>query len=234
MKTKISEKEEAVLGAAQAALAVIKGKPDAVLALSAGEDELAVYRTLSRLARKEGVSLKKLRLFAACELEGLADGDARSARLRLRDSLFADSADESPLVAAPDSTDCAGYDRAIAEAGGLDLAILGLGANSRVAFNEPATQYDTYTHVQKLTKTTRTALAPLFGSEEEAPARGVTLGFQNLCAAREILVIACGEEKKRAVFHMLYGRDDSIYPAAFLQLPANVTLFADALAAADL
>jgi UPF0042 nucleotide-binding protein len=60
--------------------------------------------------------------------------------------------------------------------------------------------------------------------------KGLTLGkLQN-----RLFALLCGEEKKRAVFHMLYGRDDSIYPAAFLQLPANVTLFADALAAADL
>lgn len=231
MKTSILAREDCVLAAAEKALAIIEEKPTAVVTLSAGEDELTLLRKLAELADERGVSLAGLRLFAACELEGLADGDPRSVVSRLGSSLFGDS---RAAILAPDGANCADYDRAIDAAGGIDLAILGLGENARVAFNEPATQFDTYTHVQKLTKTTRTALAPAFGGEEAAPERGVTLGFQNLCAAREILVIALGDEKKRAVFHMLYGRDDSIYPAAFLQLPLNVTLFADQEAAADL
>ena len=60
------------------------------------------------------------------------------------------------------------------------------------------------------------------------------MGFSQLCFAREILVIALGEKKSAAVFHMLYGRDDSVYPAAFLQLPPNVTVWADEAAAARL
>ena len=60
------------------------------------------------------------------------------------------------------------------------------------------------------------------------------MGFQQLCFARDIFVIALGGEKSAAVFHMLYGRDDSVYPAAFLQLPPNVTVWADEAAAARL
>ena len=232
MKTSILAREDCILAAAEKTLAIIEKKPEAVVARSAGEDELALLRKLARLADERGVSLAGLRLFAACELEGLKRGDPRSAAFRIAESLFGDKA--AAAVASPDGARCADYDRAIASAGGIDLAILGLGANARVAFNEPATPYDSHTHVQKLTKTTRAALAPVFGGEEAVPERGVTLGFQELCAARKILVIALGEEKKRAVYHLLYGRDDSVYPAAFLQLPRNVSVFADHQAAADL
>lgn len=234
MKTIVCSREEAIRAAAQKALSLIEGKPEAVLALSAGEDELELYRALVRLSAERGISLSGLRLFAACELEGLEKDAPQSVYARLKTCFVEEGGASEARLFAPDGADCASYDRALAEAGGVDLAILGLGVNARVAFNEPATQYDTYTHVQKLTKTTRASLSPAFGAGEELPERGVTLGFQNLCAAREILVIALGEEKRRAVFHMLYGRDDSIYPAAFLQLPLHVSLFADESAAADL
>ena len=85
-----------------------------------------------------------------------------------------------------------------------------------------------------MTDKTKRELAPLFGGEDKVPPRGVTMGFQQLCFAREILVVALGAEKSAAVFHMLYGRDDSVYPAAFLQLPPNVTVWADPAAAKQL
>ena len=112
--------------------------------------------------------------------------------------------------------------------------MLGLGDNARVGFNEPATPFDSGTHVQKLTRKTRAELAPRFGGEENVPVRGVTQGFRTLCYARDIVVIAHGAEKATALYRTLYGRDDSVYPAAFLQLPPNVTVYADEEASAQL
>ena len=112
--------------------------------------------------------------------------------------------------------------------------MLGLGDNARIGFNEPATPFDSGTHLQKLTRKTRAELASLFGGEENVPARGVTQGFRTLCFARDIVVIAHGEEKATALYRMLYGRNDSVYPAAFLQLPASVTVYADEEASAKL
>ena len=234
MKTIVVPTEDCVRAAAERLVSLIENKKDASVALGAGDDELCVLRCAAHLAKERGVSLRGLRAFAACEFADIAPGDPDSARERIRTAFFAGTDAREDRLFAPDASAPAAYDALIERAGGIDLAILGLGANARVAFNEPATPYDSHTHVQKLTKTTRAALAPVFGGEEAVPERGVTLGFQELCAARKILVIALGEEKKRAVYHLLYGRDDSVYPAAFLQLPRNVSVFADHQAAADL
>ena len=228
MKTITASQAEARQKAAEKLLCAIEAKADAVLAISAGEDELAVLRAAVSLADERGVRLDRLRVFSACEFAGLDGSDSRSLSARLRRLLPAAE------LLVPDAADCAAYDRAVEAFGGLDLALLGLGVNARVAFNEPATPYASLTHVQKLTRKTREEFSPLFGSEESVPPYGVTLGFGNLCAAREIVVAAFGAKKSRAVFHMLYARDDSVYPAAFLQLPPNVTLCADEAASADL
>ena len=192
-----------------------------------------MLRSLAAMAGEKGVSLVSLRLFAACEFEAPAPDSGASVKNRLLGALR-ESDFRAEQLSVPSAEDCEAYDERIAEAGGLDLALLGLGRNCCVAFNEPATPYASRCHVQKLTDKSRAELAPLFGGVEKVPERGVTLGFQELCAAREIVVIALGDEKAEAVFQTLYARDDSVWPGAFLQLPPNVTLYIDEAAGAKL
>lgn len=232
MKTVLCAAPEAVRAAAARLLEGIGSKENAVLACSAGDDELEVLRALAALAKERKLSLASLRVFAACEFEGLAPEDARSLRARIAAAL--EGGVRAEKLFAPSAEDCEGYDRTLEGSGGIDLALLGLGINCRVAFNEPATPFSSRCHVQKLTDKSRRELAPAFGGEEHVPARGVTLGFQSLCFARDIVVIALGEERSEAVFNALYGRDDSVCPGAFLQIPPNVTLYADYAAGAKL
>ena len=234
MKTIVSPTEDCVRAAAERLLSRIEEKPDASLALGAGEDELRVLRCAAALAKERGVPLRGVRVFAVCEFDGPEAAEPNSARRRLLRAFFTDTDADPEKLHIPHADEPAAYDALIKRAGGLDLALPGLGRNARVGFNEPATQFDSNTHVQRLTDKTKRELAPLFGGEDKVPPRGVTMGFQQLCFAREILVIALGAEKSAAVFHMLYGRDDSVYPAAFLQLPPNVTVWADEAAAARL
>ncbi len=234
MKTIVSATEDCIRAAAEQILSVLREKPNAALVLDAGDDVLCLLRRSAALAKEQAISLSGVRCFAVCEFEGLAPDDPTSVRSHLGEILFSafDAKEENFFV--PDAADPAVFDEQVHSAGGIDLAVLGLGENARVGFNEPATQFDTHTHVQKLTDRTRKELAPRFGGEDSVPQRGVTMGFRELCAAREIIVIALGEQKSKAVFHMLYGRDDSVYPAAFLQLPPNVTVYADSEAAKQL
>ena len=234
MKTVSSARADAVSAAAGHVLACIGKKSDAVIASGALDEELLVWDAVAAGAAARGIRLADVRFLAVCEFEGPARETKASVRGRLLAHLIerTDAREENLYV--PDAADPAAFDEKLTALGGLDLAVLGLGNNARVGFNEPATPFDTYTHCQKLTARTRAELAPLFGGEENVPLRGVTMGFQTLCRARDIIVIALGGEKATALYRMLYGRDDSIYPAAFLQLPANVTVYADEDASAKL
>ena len=234
MKTIVFPTEELLRSAAEQVLSVVERKKDAVIALGALEEELRLWRLVALLAKERAIPLGELRFFAACEFDGLVQGDRNSIESRLEDALFSASEAKRENLLLPRAAETEDYDEQIRRAGGIDLAVLGLGVNARVAFNEPATAFYTHTHVQRLTDRTKRELAPLFGGEEKVPPRGVTMGFCELCSARELIVIALGEEKSKAVFHMLYGRDDSVYPAAFLQLPPNVTVYADPPAASFL
>ena len=111
------------------------------------------------------------------------------------------------------------YEAAIAAAGGLDLAVLGLGDNAHFGFNEPATPYDSRTHRQKLTPATRRQLAEHFGSEEAVPAFAWTMGVKTLVEARQILVLAFGEEKAGPAFQMSMPGTTALYPRPFCSCP---------------
>ena len=229
MKTIITADSERIEGVFALLCQTLREKPDAVIALSAADDCLPIYEKLAQAALQGDVNLSHARFFAVAEFEGLSAEDPRACRSRLLNALPGVSG-----MVFLTSDNLESYDTQIAAAGGLDLVILGLGINARIGFNEPATPFDSRSHRQKLTPATRRELAALFGSEEHVPEHGLTMGIKTLVEAKKIVVTASGEGRAKAVFDMLYGRDDSAVPAAFLQLPPEVLVFLDKAAAIKL
>ena len=232
MKTIVRSREDCCREAAQQICRLLEKKPDAVLALAAGRTVAPLYEELTRLFDAGELSMKQARVFAVTEFEGVTE--EQSCRHMLEQALLSrtDLAPENCHFLSAETAER--YEDAIQAVGGLDLAVLGLGDNAHVGYNEPATPYDSRTHRQKLTDVTRRQLADQFGGEERVPAYAWTMGIKTLVFAREILVLAYGGEKTEAVFQMLYARDDSVIPAAFLQLPPEVLVFVDPEAAKKL
>ena len=112
--------------------------------------------------------------------------------------------------------------------------MIGIGHNGHIGYNEPGTPFDSLTRIQILAPATRRQLADTFGGEEKVPEKAVTMGIKTITGARDIAVLAFGEDKAAAVFEMLYARDDSVIPAAFLQIPVNVTVYLDEAASSKL
>lgn len=232
MKTIVLEKEESLQTAADQVARLLAEKPEAVLAFSAGRTMSGLFAVLASRCAAGELSFEHARVFAVTEFEG-AD-EAFLARTQLVRQLVetTDLALENCHFLSAESAEH--YDAEIAACGGLDLAVLGLGVNAHIGYNEPAVPYDSLTHRQKLTDKTRAQLSESFASAESVPAYAWTMGIKTLVSARRILVLAYGEEKAWAVFQMLYARDDSVIPAAFLQLPAEVTVYVDPEAAQKL
>lgn len=234
MKTITGERSRILTQAADQIVDYIDLHPHAVIALGANDDCLLLYRALRQRLDEGRLDLSRTRFFGVTEFEGIAPDDPNSCRYRLREALLdkADPSGERSIFLDPDRAER--YDGLIAEAGGLDLAILGVGQRGRIGFNEPGTPFDSQTHRQKLTKATKRELSEVFGGEDRVPDFGLTMGIHTIVGAKEILVFTCGEDKADPVFRMLYARDDSFVPAAFLQLPLQVTVYADEKAAAKL
>ena len=175
------------------------------------------------------MSLARARVFTVAEFEG--GDEALSCRRQIEEELIGRTDLDPDKCRFLSAETAEGYDDAIREAGGLDMAVLGLGDNAHIGFNEPATPFESYTHRQKLTDATRRQLTEHFGAPERVPEHGWTMGIKTLVSARQILLLAFGEEKTEPAFRMLYARTDSAVPAAFLQIPLNVTVYLDEAAA---
>ena len=234
MKTTVLPRAGTLAAAADTIAALLEEKPDAVLAVSAGESCLALYDELAARCAAGRLDLSRARFFALTEYEGLSPDDPHSCRALLAGRLAAPCGIPVEHVRLLSAADADSYDAEIAAAGGLDMAVLDIGINGRFGFNEPVSSYDSRTHRQKLADRTREELAVAFGGEEAVPAYGLTAGVKTVVEARQILVISLGESTADAVFKMRYARTDGLVPAAFLQLPMYVHVYLDEQAASKL
>lgn len=232
MKTEICKKTEDLVGAAVSIIASqLAEKPESVLALACGETMLPVWDALAARCRAGELSLKRARILCVTEFCGAEE--SKTCRHALTDGLVTKTDADPDKCFFPDPDAPEAYD-ALIESLGIDLAVLGIGEDCHIGYNEPGTLFDTHTHVQKLTDRTKRQLLKRGFTENDMPERAVTMGIRDITNARDILVLASGEDKAAAVFQMLYAKNTSYIPAAYLQIPPEVTVLLDEAAASKL
>jgi glucosamine-6-phosphate deaminase len=129
---------------------------------------------------------------------------------------------------------CRRYERAIDEAGGLGLAVLGLGRNGHLAMNEPGTSFDSRTQICTLAPQTLADNARLYPAGATLPEHGATMGLATLRGARAVLLLAFGARKAEAIAAALAGPIDRACPASCLQGHPALTVVIDRAAAVAL
>lgn len=208
---------------------IVCAKPDAVIALAAGRDMKGLYKRLGEMCAAGEISLKNARILAVTEFSERHDCENFLREQLLRTADISGENCFFPDAGAPEE-----YDRLIESFGGLDLAALGIGQDAHIGYNEPATPFDSHTHVQKLTDRTKRQLSERGYADENMPEYAVTMGIKTLTEARNIILLAEGEDKAAAVFEMVYGKTITYIPASFLQIPTEVTVYLDTAAASRL
>jgi glucosamine-6-phosphate deaminase len=216
-------------------------RPDLVLGLPTGRTPIPLYHELVKLYDAGHADLSRATTFNLDEFVGISTRDSRSYHAFMRRHLF-DCVNLAPRRThvldgtAPDlARECARYERAIAQAGGLDVQILGLGANGHIGFNEPAPALVAFTHRTTLRTASRRANAALFGNRIPAvPREALSMGMATILHARRIVLIATGATKARCVARMIRGPVTPRVPASFLQLHGNAEVWLDRAAAARL
>jgi glucosamine-6-phosphate deaminase len=212
----------------------VQRNPKSVLALAAGSTMVPVYAAVAAAQKRDAVSFAHCRAFDLDEYAGLAADDPRSFRDFVRRHLVShvhvpETAHHAPDGRAGDlEAECARYEAAIAEAGGIDLAVLGLGRNGHLAFNEPGASLAGRTRVEVLMRTQ----VGMDADPGELPRVAITMGIGTILAARSCLVVAFGAAKERAVAEMIEGAVTSMVPASALQLHPDTTAVLDDAAAA--
>jgi glucosamine-6-phosphate deaminase len=205
-------------------------QPASVLGLPTGRTSVAVYQELVRLRP----DFSQARTFNLDEFVGVPAQNRRSFRAFMDRHLFCrvniPAAHVNFLDGAANDLDaeCARFERAIVAADGIDLLLLGIGANGHIGFNEPGAALFARTHRARLTAATRRANAGLFaGRPAMVPREALSMGMGTILAARSIVLVATGRSKARAIRAMLSGRITTSRPASFLQLHRDVTLILD-------
>lgn len=224
--------------AADHLLRQVAAQPASVLGLATGGTMEPVYARLRE--RRGGVSFAGVTTLNLDEYVGLAPDHPQSYATYMAHHLF-DHLDvdrarthlpqgdaESPVVEAER------YERAIVEAGGIDLQLLGLGVNGHIGFNEPVSSFGSRTRVKTLTSRTRADNARFFGQGEDVPAFAITMGIATIMEAREIVLLATGSDKAAAVRMMVEGPISAFCPASILQFHPHVTVLLDEAAASEL
>lgn len=220
--------------------AVVRGRRHPVLGLATGSSPVPLYRELIRRHRESGLSFANARAFLLDDYVGLPpDHPQRYATVIRRDltgsvDLPPDALDWPHGDAADLPGECRRYEAAIAAAGGVDLQILGIGADGHLAFNEPGSSLSSRTRVKTLTARTRADNARFFASVAEVPRHVVTQGLGTILEARHLLLVATGEGKAVPVARALEGPVSAACPASILQLHPRATVLLDPAAAKGL
>ncbi|MFE5777440.1 glucosamine-6-phosphate deaminase [Brachybacterium sp. NPDC056505] len=218
----------------------VRGEDGAVLGLATGSSPVLTYRELIARHREQGLSFAHARAFLLDEYIGLSADHEQSYHRFIRDNFTGHVDIPDELVLSPDGeaadprAEAVRYDASIGEAGGVDIQILGIGANGHIGFNEPTSSFGSRTRVKTLTEQTVRDNARFFSSADEVPIHVLTQGLETIREARRIVLIATGEGKAQAVRDMVEGPVSAACPASILQMHPAVTVVVDEFAARDL
>jgi glucosamine-6-phosphate deaminase len=213
-----------------------------VLGLATGSTPLGVYGELIRRHQAGEVDFARVVTFNLDEYYPMPSDSPHSYRRYMWENLFAHVNIRAENVHIPDggvrredlAEHCAAYERAIAEAGGIDFQLLGIGKSGHVGFNEPGSSQDSRTRPVILDTVTRKDAAADFFGEDNVPREAITMGVATILEAREIALLATGEHKAAIVARAVEGEVSQDVAATFLQRHANATVYLDLAAAAEL
>lgn len=234
----VADPAEAGRSVARRVAELVAARPHAVVGVATGSSAEPVYAALADAVRARHLDLSGVRWFALDEYLGLPTEHPQSYREVLRRQLVEPLGLDPRSVRVPDpagdpAVAGAAYERAIAEAGGVDLQLLGIGANGHLGFNEPGTAFDSRTHLVELAERTRADNARFFaGRGEVTPRYALTQGLATIAAARALELVALGPAKAQALAAAVDGPVTSACPASLVQRHPCVRVTADDAAAA--
>lgn len=208
-------------------------KPNAVLGLATGKTMVGIYNNLIGYYQQGLVDFSAAKTVNLDEYLGLDPENPLSFHSYMFQHLFQHVNLKKENILIPDplpedvERECEAYEEAIKEWGGVDVQLLGIGRDGHIGFNEPSSSLKARTRVKTLTDET---LIDNFG-KKEGPRFAITMGIGTIMDAKEIVMVAVGEEKANAVQSMAEGPVTASCPASVLQLHPKVKVILDTRAA---
>lgn len=205
-------------------------KPESVLGLATGSSPIGTYKQLIEWYNKGDVDFSKVTSVNLDEYVGLDGTNEQSYRYFMNKNFFEHINIDINNTFVPNgcAVDLAGegkrYDEHIAELGGIDLQLLGIGLDGHIGFNEPDKYFVKSTHVVDLHESTIKANSRFFANIDDVPKRAITMGMVSIMQAKKILLIASGKEKRDVLKKAFYGPITPEIPASIIQLHPDITV----------
>jgi glucosamine-6-phosphate deaminase len=219
----------------------LEGK-QCILGLATGSTPTRVYAELVSMCKAGQLTFKNVVTFNLDEYYPIQQDSLQSYVRFMNEHLFNHIDIPKENINIPDGTlpkekvaeFCKAYEKKIADLGGLDLQILGIGRTGHIGFNEPGSGENTITRMITLDQMTRIDAASDFFGEESVPRKALTMGVGTIMKAKKIIMMAWGEGKAKITRKAVEGPVTDQIPSTFLQKHPNAHVIVDEAASNEL
>ena len=225
--------EQAARAATMIFASELSKKPNAVLGLPTGDTPISTYKRLISMNKDGLIDFSQARSYNLDEYVGLGPDHPASYRYFMNIQFFDHININKNNTRVPSglgdvSRNAEAYDNAIADAGGIDVQLLGIGHNGHIGFNEPNPRSFIYkTHIAELSASTIEANSRMFDSIDHVPRHAISLGIGGIMNAKRIVLIATGRGKASAIRDAVNGDITPLLPASILKAHQNVQFLLD-------
>lgn len=217
------------------------GKGKYVLGLPTGSTPLGTYAELVKLYEAGKVSFANVVTFNMDEYVGLPEDHPQSYHTFMWTNFFSkvDIKKENVNIlngnAADLEKECREYEEKIVAAGGIDLFMGGIGSDGHIAFNEPFSSLKSRTRIKSLTQETIIANSRFFDNDtNKVPKHSLTVGVGTVMDARQVLILATGHNKARAIRHVVEGAYSHVWTVSAIQTHPKAIMLCDDFACYEL
>lgn len=210
-------------------ISCLKRKPGAMFCIATGGSPTAAYKDFVRRVREEKLDVSQMKILKLDEWYGMEQENPATCESYIREHLLTPlQIDDTHYISfhpmeANAAYECQRITEQIAENGGIDCCVLGIGKNGHLGLNEPGSRLNPST--RKVTLDERTKTHAMLESHNTQATQGYTLGLTEILSSREILLLLSGREKEEACKQFFQGEVSTEVPATFLWLHRNTSCF---------
>lgn len=232
---KFENKKEASVYGANMVLERLKAKPDLKIGLATGSSPIYLYEFLVEDHMQNKTDWSKVTTFNLDEYKDMDWTNPMSYHYFMKERLFKPLGIKESQTHFPNKGNT--FDNIIEDCGGIDFQILGIGVNGHIGFNEPGSSRFSITRTVALDESTIQVNADKFfeGKVKKVPREAYSMGLQSIMNAREIILLAFGEDKSYAIKKLITAKEfNPDVPATVLVTHPNVTILIDSEVDIDL
>jgi glucosamine-6-phosphate deaminase len=214
--------------------------PRSVIGLSTGQTTMGMHRIVADIHRQYPFDVSRVTLFNVDELTNLAREYAGSCYTMIKDQLAGplgipeENFIMPPTLSNDFEAECRLFEQRLAERGGADLQMLGIGLNGHIGINQPGTPFESETWVSPMDPDFEARVRRETQVPEHIVLGGLTRGIRNIMHTRKLILIAKGAHKAEIVRKAILGPVTTDIPASVVQLHPNCEILLDAAAAAGI